>query len=186
MEELLSGLNKFNVKTEEELFTEQFSKLSADSNTNKSTENQPFITSQYTTHKMFGKDVSHSKKASLNQGNININFNTNATNDNTWQHQFETNNIVGWNQTQKANDEEEGWGNLPDVNTSVDPNHTFGMSSILSAEILNLGNANVNQQRVFGSGSQSNNNNLTSYTSYNNANNTGTTRTAEDFKSSNQ
>ena len=182
MEELLSELDKFNVKTEEELFVDQFSKLSAG---NQSTENkpQPFPSNQYATHKMFGNDITHSKTTtSLKQGNINItniNVNTNAI-INSWQRQFEMNNdAVGWNQAKKANDDDEGWGHLPDVNTSVNPNHAFGMSSILSAEILNLGNANVNQQRIFGSGYSNNNSN--------NDENANTTQTAKDvFRLSNQ
>jgi len=169
MEELLSDLDKFNVKTEEELFVDEFSKLSAG---NKSTENQPqpFPSNQYATHKMFGKDIPHSKTTtSLKQGDVNITnikVNTNAT-SNSWQHHFDINDndVIGWNRTQKANDEDEGWGSLPDVNTSVNPNHTFGMSSIFSAEILNLGNSNVNQQRIFGSGY--NNNNSTTQTTKN-------------------
>ncbi len=152
MEELLSDLNKFNVKTEEEIFVEQFSKLSADTiNNNKSTENQPTSSNQYATHKMFGKDIPHSITP-LNQENINLN--ANAIGENIGKHQFENNNdyteIVGWNQIPKVV-EDEDWSNLPDVNTSVDPNHLFGMTSFLSSEILNLGNANVNQQRIFGS-----------------------------------
>ncbi|RIA95323.1 hypothetical protein C1645_490751 [Glomus cerebriforme] len=164
MEELLSNLNKFNVRTEEELFADQFSKLSTD---NRITGNQPIPSNQYTTHKMFGKGISQSKTSSKQE---NIKINVDAFSNNAWNHQFGTNNNddteaigwAGWNQAQKAN-EDEGWGNLPDVNTSVNPNHTFGMNSILSAEILNLGNANVNQQRVFGSNSSKVGNKTTSY-----------------------
>ncbi|CAG8608216.1 268_t:CDS:2 [Rhizophagus irregularis] len=146
MEGLLSDLDKLNVKTEDELFIDQFSKLSAgNSNINKPTENQSF---PYATHKMF--DILYSTKSLKS-------FNTSAVgneiNDNN-------DNEIGWFQTPKVNEEDEGWGDLPDVNTSVDSNRRFGMNSILSDENLNLTRANVNQKYIFGSEYISNNNNL--------------------------
>jgi hypothetical protein len=154
MEGLLSNLNKLNVKTEDELFADQFSKLSAgNSNVNKTTENQSF---PYSTHKMFGKGISHSTTSNSTKDvlttpkSINTAVVGNEINDNN-------DNEIGWFQTSKAIEEDEGWGNLPDVNTSVDSNRRFGMSSILSTENLNLSRANVNQQYVFGSEYISNN-----------------------------
>ncbi|GBC13177.2 bola-like protein [Rhizophagus irregularis DAOM 181602=DAOM 197198] len=163
MEGLLSDLDKLNVKTEDELFIDQFSKLSAgNSNINKPTENQSF---PYATHKMFGNDILPSTTTTTTKSVEDIlystkslkSFNTSAVgneiNDNN-------DNEIGWFQTPKVNEEDEGWGDLPDVNTSVDSNRRFGMNSILSDENLNLTRANVNQKYIFGSEYISNNNNL--------------------------
>ncbi|CAI2170497.1 7938_t:CDS:1 [Funneliformis geosporum] len=153
MDNLLNELNKFNVKTEEEIFVDQFSKLTANVN-NKSTENQSNPLKPYATHQMFGKDILHTTTP-LNQENVNIpSINTISMDNKIWQDQFKNKDyaeMIGWNQPPKVIDDED-WGNLPDVNTSVDPNNQFGMTCCLSSEILNLGNANVHQPRIFGSG----------------------------------
>ncbi|GES73947.1 hypothetical protein GLOIN_2v1497183 [Rhizophagus clarus] len=143
MEGLLSELDKLNVKTEDELFAEQFSKLSAgNNNINKMTENHPF---SYTTHKMFGKEISH-PTTSENIKDISYFTIPKSINTTTAANEINDNNddAIGWYQPPKANEEEEGWGNLPDVNTSVDSNRKFGMNSILGAENLNLSKANDN------------------------------------------
>ncbi|CAG8489525.1 9679_t:CDS:1, partial [Funneliformis caledonium] len=136
----------------DEIFVEQFSKLTADVNNN-SAENQSTPLNPSTTHQMFGKDILHSTTP-IDQGNVNIpSINTIAVDINAWQHQYESKDftaMIGWNQPPKVI-EDEDWGNLPDVNTSVDPNNQFGMTSFLSSDILNLGNANVHQPRIFGS-----------------------------------